>query len=113
MFFNVKGILWTLGAIVAVMALCAIDLSCSGSVADAPVQTTIGRIRGEISAGRREISRNRADSLNVQIRDLRVMARRMVREGRHAEARRVFAAISELEKQSEAVRAKSESPPAP
>lgn len=104
MFFNVKGILWTLGAIALAVVLCAIDLNCSGSVADAPAQTTIGRIRGEISAGRREMSLNRADALNVQIRDLRVMARRMVKEGRAAEARPLFATIAELEKQAEAMR---------
>lgn len=96
---------WIAAVLVLVIVLCAWDLHCSGSSANTDMAVGVRRVKRELAAGRQELAQRRVDALNLQIRDLRVMARRMVKDGRSAEARRLFAAIAELEKQAEAASA--------
>lgn len=101
MFFNVKGFYWTMAAIAAVILLCALDLHCSSGTREGVADVgAIAHVRDEIAAGKQEAAFQRADSRNLQIRDLRVMARRLVKQGKLAEARKMMAAIQELENQN-------------
>jgi len=104
MFFNVKGIQWTIIAIIAVVVLCALDLHCSFARDRAEReqdQSTVGgvisHVREEMAAGRREQAIMREDQINEQLRDLRVIARRMVKAGKSKDVRKVLSAIQELE----------------
>lgn len=101
MFFDVRGICWTLIAILAVIALCALDLHCSNrrdaKAAGGSGAGTIAHVKEEVAAGRQEMAVQRADQRNQMIRDLRVMVRRMLKEGRKEEARRFMAEIQKLE----------------
>ena len=54
-------------------------------------------MKREMAAGRRELAVPRRDQLNEQLRDLRALARRLVKAGKTKEARRALAAIQELE----------------
>ena len=110
MFFNVRGICWTLGGILVVVLLCALDLHCSNTRdarTAAPGVGAIAHVKEEVAAGRQEVAVQRRDQRNVMIRDLRVMVRRMLKEGRGEEARRLMAEIQKLEHaQSDATSAK-------
>ena len=104
MFFDVKGIKWTIIAILAVVVLCILDLHCSFARDRAErergrsdVGGVISHVRAEMAAGRREQSILREDQINLQLRDLRVVARRMVKAGRTKDVRKVLSAIQELE----------------
>ena len=111
MFFNARGIKWTIVVLLGVLALCALDLHCSNKkdeAARSPVPSTISRVKGEIDGGKREYASMRADQLEEQLRNLRIMAKKLVREGKDAEARRVIVAIQEIEKDAKRLRERSE-----
>ncbi len=117
MFFDVKGIRWTLLAIAGVVLLCVIDLRCSFSRdreaaggAQNPAGGVVSRVQGELAAGRRELATLREDQIIEQLRDLRVIAKRLVKAGRTRDARRVFAAIQELEEARSRIRARADAP---
>ena len=98
MFFNVRGFYWTMAALALVIVLCAIDLRCSSGTREGVADIgAIAHVRNEIAAGKQQAAFQREENRNLQIRDLRVMVRRLVKEGRHAEARKMMAAIQELE----------------
>ena len=99
MFFNVTGIKWTLLAIAVVILFCALDLRCAAvrDERDRAAQSgIIGHVREEFAAGQREFSQQRADQLAEQIRDLRVMAKRLVEKGETVRARATISLIQEL-----------------
>lgn len=116
MFFDVKGIKLTLLVLLGVVAFCAIDLHCSyrrdrAAAKDASaVSGVISHVREEMAAGRREVAIQRADQINEQLRDLRVIARRMVKAGKSKDVRRVLKAIQELEEMKDRLEKKSENP---
>lgn len=104
MFFDVKGICWTLAALTVVVLVCSIDLCCSSGRRDSAQAGAIDRVKGEISAGRSEWATQRRDQLNLQIRDLRVRARAFVKEGRTVEARKILVVVQELEREAGKIR---------
>ena len=105
MFFNVRGIKWTLFAILVVIGLSLLDLRCSFSrdraareeAATGRLGGIISHVREEVAAGHKELKIQQVDQINEQLRDLRVIARRMVKAGKTKDVRRVMAAIQELE----------------
>ena len=76
--------------------LLALDLRCSRAK-DEGVPSAVRHVREEMDAGIRENAALHEEQRAEQLRILRVMARRYVEEGKSAEARKVFAAIAELE----------------
>ena len=111
MFFNVRGIKWTVAAILAVIALCALDLHCSNKADDDRAEEpsgSIARVLGEIEVGKREYASLRADQLEEQLRSLRALAKKLTREGRTKEARSAISAIMEIEEQAKRLRERSE-----
>lgn len=111
MLFDVNGIKWTIAAILGVLALCAIDLSCSGGDGEeepSGAQNVISRVKGEVAAGKREYASMRAEQLEEQLRGLRVMAKKLVREGKTADARSVILTIQDMEKDVKRLRERSE-----
>ena len=90
MFFNVRGIRWTLLAILVVIVLSILDLRCSFSrdraareeAATGSLGGIISHVREEVAAGHKEIKIQQIDQINEQLRDLRVIARRMVKAGK-------------------------------
>ena len=104
MFFNVKGIKLAIALLLGVALLCVLDLRCSFArdrAAQEKDESTLGgvisHVREEVAAGHREQAVQRMDQINEQLRDLRVIARRMVKAGKMRDVRKVFAAIQELE----------------
>ena len=97
MFFDVKGICWTLAALLVVVLVCTVDLTCA-SGRDSRQLGTIDRVRGEIAAGKGELAVRHGDGVRVQIRDLRIHVRKLLKEGKKAEARRLMAEIQKLER---------------
>lgn len=114
MFVDVKGVKWTVLALMCVAALCMLDLCCSSARDRARAQKgadaggVMAHVRREIAAGRHEQSVMREDQINEQLRDLRVISRRLVKAGRSREARRVMNAIQELETAKSRLRARRE-----
>ena len=111
MFFNFQGIKWTIMALLGVLALCALDLRCSSKKDEersSPAPSAISRVKGEIEGGKREYASMRAEQLEEQLRDLRITAKKLVREGKDAEARRVIVTIQEMEKDARRLRERSE-----
>ncbi len=109
MLFDVNGIKWTIAAILVVLALCALDLRCSsgGDETASPASSVISRVKGEVAAGKQAYASMRAEQLEEQLRGLRVMAKKLVRDGNEADARRVILTIQEMEKDLERLRGKS------
>ena len=103
MIFDGKKIKTVVIVLLAVVAICALDLHCSMMRDRAerergkPASGVISRVREEMVAGRREQAFQREDQINEQLRILRVVARRMVKAGKTKDVRRVLAAIQELE----------------
>jgi len=111
MFFNVNGIKWTLLALVGVAVFCALDLHCSmrrDEASAAPVQGTISRVKSEMKAGKREYASLRAEQLEEQLRGMRALAKKLVREGKDADARRVITTIMEMEKDANRLRERAQ-----
>lgn len=117
MFFDVKGIKWVLLVLLGIVAFCVIDLHCSyrrdraaAAKDESTVSGVISHVREEMAAGRREVAIQRADQINEQLRDLRVIARRMVKAGKSKDVRRVLKAIQELEEMKDRLEKKSKNP---
>lgn len=101
MFFDWKGIVMVLAALCAVILLCAVDLRCSARPNEG---STIARVKGELAAGRKEVHARQAEDLTRMVRDMRVMAKKYVKEGDMKNARRAMAAVQELEKKIKLLR---------
>lgn len=97
MLFDVKGIVWTLVALVVVAAFCALDLKCAKG-RDSAQRGSLDVVKGEIAAGVDELATQRADAIRVQIRDLRIRVRKLLKAGDNAEARRLMGEIQKLER---------------
>ena len=95
MFFNWRGVTIVLGVIAAVIALCALDLRCSGSASDIP---TVARVKGELAAGKREMRILQAEELANLARDMRVLAKRYIAKGDKKKAQRAIGAAQELDR---------------
>ncbi len=111
MFFDVNGIKWTIAAILVVVLLCVLDLRCSGGGEDgepSAAPNVISRVKGEVQAGKREYASMRAEQLEEQLRGLRVMAKKLVREGKTTEARSVILTIQDMERDVKRLRERSE-----
>jgi len=100
MLFDARGIAITLAVLAAVTVLCAVDLSCSGRADSAGVMS---RVKGEVAAGKNEFAILRRDQLAEQLRSLRALHRKLVRDGNAVESRRVMALILDVQKQHDEV----------
>lgn len=98
---DVKGTAIVLAALLVVALLCAIDLKCSG---DGNGPSVMARIKGELASGRKANAERMRESIAIQLRDLRALNKRLVKEGDMKQSRRVTAAIIELEKQYESIK---------
>lgn len=111
MFFNVNGIKWTLLAIAVVVLLCALDVHCS-NVRDEKRKATVGgsiaHVKDEWKAGQHEFALQRAEQINAQLRDLRIMAKHFVKNGETKRARATIALIQELEQQQKRLQKKTD-----
>lgn len=103
MFFNWRGTAVVLGAIALVVALCAIDLSCSSGPAE---NSAISRVKGEMNAAKSEHRTSQADEFSKMARDMRVMAKRFAKRGDTRSAQRAINAALELDRKAEALRKK-------
>ena len=101
MFFNWRGIRIVLVVIAAVIALCVIDLRCSGGSED---NATLMRVKSELAAGREAAKDLRADELDRLARDMRVLAKRYLEKGENKKAQRAIGAAMELERKSRTLR---------
>ncbi len=105
MFFNTRGICWTLLAIVCVILLCILDLKCSFARDErarnekVPQSGALARVKGEMAAGKEAWNQMREEQLNEQLRTFRVMARRFAEAGQYAQARAAISMILEIERE--------------
>lgn len=100
MFFNVSGIKWTLLAIAVVVLLCALDVHCSNRRDEkAAVNSSLLHVKDEMKAGQQAFAQQRADQINAQLRDLRILAKHLVKKGETKRARAAISLIQELEQQ--------------
>ncbi len=89
--------------LVSVLGICACDICCSIK-RDKGRRSSITRINDEISAGREAQKQQWQEGLEVQIRGLRVRARKLTNEGKSVEARKVTSEIIRLNNILEASR---------
>ncbi len=105
LFFDTKGICWTLLAVLAVVLACLLDLRCAAARdararrADAPPSGALAHVKEELAAGRRAWDQMREEQLNEQLRMLRVLAKRCAEKGEHVRARATIALIQEIEQE--------------
>ena len=95
MFFNWKGVAIVLGILAVVIALCAVDLRCSGSLESDP---TVVRMKNELAAGKKAKRQLEADNLARLARDMCALAHRYKAQGENRKAQRAMGAALELEK---------------
>ena len=95
MLFNWKGAAIVLAALVAVIALCAVDLRCSGGVGS---DSQIARVKNELAEGKKAMRQQEAETLAQLARDLRVLAKRYKENGENKKAQRAIGAAQELDK---------------
>ena len=85
---KVSFVLLAVAVVVVVGVMC-----CSrGSEPD-----VVSRVKGEIAAGRKEYASMQLDQIAAELRGLRVLNKRLVKDGKMEESRRVTARIIELE----------------
>ena len=105
LFFDTKGICWTLLAVLAVVVVCLLDLRCSAARderarrEDAPQFGARAPGTEELAAGRQARDQMREEQLNEQLRMLRVLAKRCAEKGEHVRARATIALIQEIEQE--------------
>lgn len=104
MFVDWRGVAIVLAVLAAVCVLCAIDLSCSGSRDPDVLQ----RVKSEMKSGRQEMSVLRREQLAEQLRDLRVLNKRLVQLGEKERSREVTLLILDLERQYQRARSRAE-----
>ena len=95
MFFNWRGIAIVLVVLLAVIALMALDLKCSGSPEPS---SDLVRIKGEMAAGRKEARYQQAEQLAALARDFRALASHYKAQGETRKAQRAVAAAQELDR---------------
>lgn len=78
----------------AVAAVVVVGLMCCSRGSEPDV---VSRVKGELAAGRKEHASMRLDQIAAELRDLRVLNKRLVKAGKFEESRRVTAQILELE----------------
>ena len=88
---------WVFAIVLAVVGVCALDLKCS-MTKDRDRPTTMHRIREELDSGRREQAQVWREGMERQLRGIRVQIKKLLREGKDAEARRLMGAASQLER---------------
>lgn len=64
---------------------------------DSADPAVVARVKGEIAAGRKEYASMQLDQIAAELRGLRVLNKRLVKDGKMEESRRVTARIIELE----------------
>lgn len=101
MFFNWRGIKIVLIVIAVVLALCAIDVSCSSKTED---NATLMRVKDELAAGKKEVKNLRAEELERLARDMRVMSKKYLEKGEKKKAQRAIGAALELERKIQSLR---------
>lgn len=105
LFFDTKGICWTLLAVLAVVVVCLLDLRCSAARderarrEDMPQFGALAHVKEELAAGRQAWDQMREEQLNEQLRMLRVLAKRCAEKGEHVRARATIALIQEIEQE--------------
>lgn len=96
-----KTVFAIMAILAAVVAICVVDLRCSGE----PEKGTVAaRVCEEIAVGRQELRNARADELAVLARNLRVLARRYVEQGDKKKAQRAIGAAQELDRKIDELR---------
>lgn len=95
MLFNWKGAVIVLSFLAAVVALCAVDLRCSGGVGS---DSSIARMKGEWAEGKKAMRQQEAENLARLARDLRVLAKRYKEGGENKKAQRAIGAAQELDR---------------
>ena len=95
MFVNWKGVTVVLAVVTAVVALCAVDLRCSGGLGPG---SDIVRMKGELAEGKKAMRQQEAENLARLARDLCLLARHYKAKGEDRKAQRALGAAQELEK---------------
>lgn len=90
-----RGVGLVLVVLGVVVAFCALDLSCTEKKGPA----VLARVKGELDAGRKEYLTIRRDQLAEQLRDLRVLNRRLVEQGEKDRSRELTRLLVDLENQ--------------
>lgn len=84
-------------ALLAIVLFSTVNWHCSGDGGDS--LGALDRVRSEYEAGK-EIGRtSRREQLELDIRSMRVLSRKLLREGRKEESRRATAIVLDLERQ--------------
>ena len=101
MFFNWKGISFTLLGLAAALLFCAFNLHCGGDPAQTP---TALRVKEELAAGKAEMRYQKAEELAALARDLRQLAAIYTKNGEKKKAHHAIGAAQELDRKIRALR---------
>ena len=91
------------GALAVIAVLSVLSVRCSSREA-AGAPDTGARVRRELAAGAAELKEQRAEAAEQEIRRRRLLSRKLLRDGKKAEARKVMNSIPPLEEQVRAWR---------
>lgn len=96
-----RGVSIALAVLVAVGLLCALDLHCTSDQGP----DVLAHVKGEMMSGRHEALILRRDQIAEQLRDMRVLNKRLVEQGEGKRSRELTRMIIELEKQFQRINA--------
>ena len=95
MFFNWRGAAIVLSVLAAVVALCVLDLRCSGEPAP---DSSLAHVKGEMAEGKKAMRQQEAENLTQLARSLCELAHSYKAKGENKKAQRAMGAALELEK---------------
>jgi hypothetical protein len=92
------------GALAVIAVLSVLSVRCSSREATRGAPDVGARVRTELAAGADELKEQRAEAAEQEIRRRRLLARKLLRDGKKAEARKAMNSIPPLEEQVRAWR---------
>jgi len=95
MFFNWRGIAIVLVVLAGVILLCTVDLRCSGGASQ---DSTLARIKGELTEGKKEMRYQKAEELAALARDFRALAAHYLKQGQKRKAQRAISTAQQLDR---------------
>ena len=98
-----RGVAIAIAVLTVVVVLGAIDLSCTSDRGPA----VLDRVKSEAQSGRQEFATLRREQVAEQLRDMRILNKRLVEQGELKRSRELIRLIVELERQYQRLDAQS------
>ena len=103
MFVDWRGVATAVAVLAVIVLLGALDLSCTSDRGPA----VLDRVKAEAQSGRQEFATLRREQVAEQLRDMRILNKRLVEQGELERSRELTRLIVDLERQYQRLDAKA------